>query len=120
MKRLKTGIIGCGKVGHTHASVLSRIPESEFTSVFSRSAEKGEAFAGKYGVKAFNDLDAMLKELDMVIICTPHPFHSGPAVRAAEAGVHVLVEKPLASSGFELFCSPLSLTSLVETEYNLF
>lgn len=82
----------------SHASVLRKIPESEFTAIFSRTAQKGTDFAGKYSVKAFIDLKAMLKELDMVIICTPHPYHAEPAIRAAEEGVHVLVEKPLASS----------------------
>ena len=98
MKRLRTGIVGCGKVGHTHASVLSRIEESIFTAVYSRSAEKGAAFAAQFDVQAFNDYAAFVKEVDAVVVCTPHPFHAEPAVRAAEAGVHVLVEKPLASS----------------------
>lgn len=98
MIKLKTGIIGCGKVAHTHARVLSRIPESSFTAVFSRSTERGAAFAAEYGVKAYTDLQELLNHLDMIIICTPHPFHTAPAVQAAETGVHVLVEKPLASS----------------------
>lgn len=66
--------------------------------MFSRSAAKGAPFAEQYGVKAFTDMQAFLKELEVVIICTPHPFHAEPVIRAAEVGVHVLVEKPLASS----------------------
>jgi len=98
MKRLRTGIAGCGKVGHTHASILSRIEESTFSAVYSRSAEKRAAFTAEFDVQAFNDYSAFVKEVDAVVVCTPHPFHVEPAVRAAEAGVHVLVEKPLASS----------------------
>jgi len=98
MKKLRTGVIGCGKVTHTHAGALCRLKESEFVAVYSRSADKAAAFSSQYGAAGYNDLDAMLKEVDAVVVCTPHPFHAAPAVKALEAGVHVLVEKPLASS----------------------
>ena len=95
MKKVRTGVIGCGKVSHTHAKALSELKQSEFVAAYSRSADKAEAFAGQYGAVGYDDLDALLKEVDAVVVCTPHPFHSRPAV---QAGVHVLVEKPLASS----------------------
>ena len=100
MERVKIGIVGCGKVAHLHAQALKNIPEAVFTCVFSRDSNKAEAFAGKYCVKAYSDIDEMLagKDVEAVIICTPHPNHAQTAVKAAEAGVHVLVEKPLASS----------------------
>ena len=98
MTKLRTGVVGCGKVTHTHAQILSQIKGSEFVAAYSRSAEKARAFAGHYGAVGYNDLEAMLKKVDAVIVCTPHPFHAAPAVLALEAGVHVLVEKPLASS----------------------
>jgi UDP-N-acetyl-2-amino-2-deoxyglucuronate dehydrogenase len=98
MNKLRTGIVGCGKVSHTHARALSELRESEFVAAYSRSADKAAAFAGQYGAVGYDDLDAMLKELEAVVICTPHPFHAAPAVRALEAGVHVLVEKPLAAT----------------------
>jgi len=98
MKKLRTGVIGCGKVSHTHAGALCRLKESEFVAVYSRSADKAAAFSSRYGGEGYTDLDAMLKEVDAVIVCTPHPFHAAPAVKALKAGVHVLVEKPLASS----------------------
>lgn len=98
MKKLRAGVIGCGKVSHTHAKALSELQESEFVAAYSRSADKAAAFSSQYGAAGYNDLDAMLKEVDAVVVCTPHPFHAGPAVQALKAGVHVLVEKPLASS----------------------
>jgi UDP-N-acetyl-2-amino-2-deoxyglucuronate dehydrogenase len=98
MKRLRTGVIGCGKVSHTHAKALWELKQSEFAAVYSRSADKAAAFAGQYGAKGYTDLDGMLKEIEAVVVCTPHPFHAAPTVRALEAGVHVLVEKPLAAS----------------------
>ena len=100
MDKVKVGIIGCGKVSHLHAQALKEIGEADFTSVYSRSLQKAKAFAEKYNVQGFDDLDEMFskKVVDAVIICTPHPNHADVAVRAAKAGIHVLVEKPLASS----------------------
>jgi UDP-N-acetyl-2-amino-2-deoxyglucuronate dehydrogenase len=98
MKKLRTGVIGCGKVSHTHARALSEFEESELIAVYSRSADKAAAFAGQYGATGYTDLDEMLGVVEAVVVCTPHPFHAAPTVRALEAGVHVLVEKPLAAS----------------------
>jgi predicted dehydrogenase len=100
MKKLRTGLIGCGKVGHTHALALAALPESEFVAVCGRTPEKARVFAEKYKVTAYTDVEKMVaaEKLDVVCICTPHPEHAGPTITAARAGVHVLVEKPLAST----------------------
>ena len=100
MSPIRTGLIGCGKVGHIHAAALRSLPESQFTAVCGSSLEKARPFAEKYGVAAYDDLPRMLREsrIEALLVCTPHPRHAEPAVIAAQAGVHVLVEKPLASS----------------------
>jgi predicted dehydrogenase len=94
------GLIGCGKVGQIHAAALRGIPEAELVAVCDVSAERAGAFAGRYGARGYTDVDAMLRDsrVEAVVIGTPHPQHAAPAVRAAEAGVHVLVEKPLAAT----------------------
>ena len=100
MNRIKTGIFGCGKVGHLHAQALKNIPESNFTAVCGRDINKTRLFAEQYNVKAYTDIEEMISNagIEAVIICTPHPLHAEPVIKAAKAGVHVLVEKPLASS----------------------
>jgi len=100
MRKLRTGLIGCGKVGHLHAVALAALPESQFVAVCGRSMEKAGPFAAKYGVKAYTDVSQMVKEekLDVVCMCTPHPEHASPTIAALRAGVHVIVEKPLAST----------------------
>ncbi len=100
MEKVKTAIIGCGKVAHIHARALVNLDESEFTAVCSRTPEKGIEFAGKYGVKAYTDVREMISAsgIEAVLICTPHPAHAEPAVLASECGAHILAEKPLASS----------------------
>jgi UDP-N-acetyl-2-amino-2-deoxyglucuronate dehydrogenase len=98
--RIRTAILGCGKVAHIHAHGLASIPESAFTAVWSRTPLKARAFAEAYGVKAYEDIGDMVRRegIGMAIVCTPHPFHVDAAVPALRAGAHVLVEKPLAAN----------------------
>lgn len=98
--RLRTGIVGCGKVAEIHAAALKNLKESDFAAVTSRQAGKSGAFAARHGVKAYTDVKKMVQQerLDAVIICTPHPAHAAPAIEAMQAGAHCLVEKPLAAS----------------------
>lgn len=100
MQKLKTALVGCGKVGHLHAAALKSLPESEFVAVCGRTPEKAQAFAAKYGVSAFTDVREMLSKskAEAICVCTPHPEHAAPTIAAAQAGVHALVEKPLAST----------------------
>lgn len=100
MQKIKTGIVGCGKVAHLHAAALANLAESEFTAVYSRSQSKADEFGGQYSVKGYSDLEAFMRDsgVQAILLCTPHPFHVDPTVMAAKYGVHVLIEKPLASS----------------------
>jgi UDP-N-acetyl-2-amino-2-deoxyglucuronate dehydrogenase len=99
--KIKTAVVGCGKVAHFHAAALKTIPASEFVAVCGGSQpERRAAFAQKYGIKAYATIEELLDAgaAEMIIVATPHPAHAASAVKAAQAGLHVLVEKPLASS----------------------
>ncbi len=100
MRKIKTALVGCGKVGHLHAAALRDLPESEFVAVCARTPEKARAFAEKYHVTPFNDVREMIAKsgAEAIFVCTPHPEHAAPTIAAAQLGVHALVEKPLASS----------------------
>jgi predicted dehydrogenase len=100
MKTYKVGIVGLGKVAHLHAQALKEIANAEFTAGCSRSLDKAGEFCAPYGAKPYENITSMVSEngLDLVIICTPHPNHLKPTVEAFQAGAHVLVEKPLAST----------------------
>ena len=100
MQKLKTGLIGCGKVGHVFAACLKTMPESHLVAVCGRDLGKTREFGEKYGTRVFDDPVKMIREtgLEAVCIATPHPQHAGPAVSCLKAGVPVLVEKPLAAS----------------------
>lgn len=100
MNKIRTAVIGAGKVAATHASILATLPDAELVAVSSRTREKADALAGQYNVRGYTDVPTMVKEagVEAVLICTPHPAHAAPAVQAMDSGAHVLVEKPLASS----------------------
>jgi UDP-N-acetyl-2-amino-2-deoxyglucuronate dehydrogenase len=100
MHSIRTALIGCGKVGQIHAAALRGLPESQFVGVYDRDSTRANAFAERYGTRAFTDLDTLLHEAkpDAILVGTPHPLHAEPVIRAAEAGVSALVEKPLAAT----------------------
>jgi UDP-N-acetyl-2-amino-2-deoxyglucuronate dehydrogenase len=100
MSRLRTALVGCGKVGQIHARALASLAESEFVAACDVDLGRASALADRYEIRPFGDVARMLKESDVQVVClaTPHPLHAGPAILAAELGVHALVEKPLAAS----------------------
>jgi predicted dehydrogenase len=100
MEAIRTALVGCGKVGQIHAAALSNLPESELVAVCDREASRAAAFAERFGGQPFSDVGTMLREgkPQAIVVCTPHPLHAVPVIEAAAAGVHALVEKPLAAS----------------------
>lgn len=100
MDKIKTAVIGCGKVGHFHAHAFQACEDSELVACYGRSMEKTQAFANQYGIRAYTDLKKMVEEtgVQAVSICTPHPKHAELAVESCKLGLHVAIEKPLAAS----------------------
>ena len=96
MKPVRVGLVGCGKVGQIHAAALRSLPEAEFVAACDTHPNR----AASFGVRAFSNVATMLRDggVEAVLIGTPHPLHAEAAVLAAEAGVHVLVEKPMAAT----------------------
>lgn len=99
MKEVRLGIIGIGNMGHTHAKnvfdgKIERLKLAAVCDIDSKKLEKAkEEFPG---VLIFDDADKLIasKEIDAVIIATPHYLHPVIAVKAFEAGLNVLTEKP--------------------------
>jgi len=93
-------MVGHGKIARVHADALGRLPEADLVGVVGRDSTRAQSFALEYGIEAVSGVDNAVKLLapDVVIVATPHPTHAEIAISAAEAGAHVLVEKPLATS----------------------
>ncbi len=99
MEKLRTAVIGYGKVAHIHAEALASIPESDFVAVCGRDAEKAWAFGERYGVKPFTSVEEMVGAgVEAVVVATPHPAHASVTIPALRKGAHAIVEKPLAAS----------------------
>ncbi|PRR74870.1 Gfo/Idh/MocA family protein [Neomoorella humiferrea] len=95
---IRIGIVGAGFIGAIHAAGYAHNPRARLTAVADIRPEKAGELAAKYGLKAYPTLDAMLtaEKLDAVDICLPSPYHREAVVKAAAAGLHILVEKPFA------------------------
>ncbi len=76
-KTIRTALVGCGKVGQTHAQALQALPQSEFVAAFDVDAGRANAFAALYGVQGYADLDRMIDEAGVQMIshlhAPPHP-----------------------------------------------
>ncbi|HLL88434.1 MAG TPA: aldo/keto reductase [Tepidisphaeraceae bacterium] len=98
---LNWGILSTGAIATTFARGLASSRTGKLVAVASRSREKAEKFGGEFNVapaKRYDAYEHLLadKDVQAVYVATPHPQHTEWAIRAAEAGKHVLVEKPMA------------------------
>jgi predicted dehydrogenase len=95
---LRWGILGTGKIARILANALRESRDGELVAVGSRDAERARAFAEEFGVARHHDYDGVIRDadVDLVYVATHHPSHREWAVRAADAGKHVLCEKPMA------------------------
>ena len=97
MKTWNFGIVGAGLIADFHARAIGDIPNATFTACCDKVPERAKALAEKYGARAYDSYEDMVKsdDVDIVTIATPSGLHMEPTVAAAEAGKHVICEKPL-------------------------
>ncbi|MFF6868812.1 MULTISPECIES: Gfo/Idh/MocA family oxidoreductase [unclassified Streptomyces] len=97
--RPRIGLLGTGPwAGHTHAPALAGHPDVEFSGVWGRRPEAAEALAAASGTRAYEDVDALFAASDAVALALPPDVQAPLAVRAAAAGCHVLLDKPVATT----------------------
>jgi len=91
------GIVGCGMIANFHARAIGDTPGAKLVACYDAVSAAAERLAASTGCKAYPKLEAMLADpaVDVVTIGTPSGAHLEPAVAAAQAGKHVIVEKPL-------------------------
>ena len=94
--RLPVGVIGVGTLGAHHARHLADLPEVELVGVFDLDLPRAKEIASRVNTQAFSDLAGLLKKVKAVSVAVPTPAHADVGARALEAGVAVLMEKPLA------------------------
>ena len=99
-QRLKVGLVGCGRISQNHFRSILQYPDDlELSAVCDIDFEALNQATAEYNVKGYNDLKEMLscEILDLVVLCTPSGLHPSQAILAAEHGVHVVSEKPMAT-----------------------
>jgi predicted dehydrogenase len=99
-EQLNVGVVGAGILGSRHARQFAELDGARLVAVADLNTARAAEVAGKYGAEWHEDFRSLLDMpgLDAVAIATPDHLHVGPVMAALEAGKHVLVEKPLATT----------------------
>lgn len=94
-ERLRVGVVGVGHLGQYHVQKYASLHEAELVGVLDVDRAKAEDVAQRYGVRAFQDMDSLLCEVDAVSLAVPTENHYEEALKIIGGGVHLLVEKPI-------------------------
>ena len=93
--KLRTAVIGVGHLGREHARIYASLEDSNLVAVCDNNETNGRAIAEKYGVRYIKDYRELLGEVEAVSVATPTVNHHEITCACLEAGIHVLVEKPI-------------------------
>jgi UDP-N-acetyl-2-amino-2-deoxyglucuronate dehydrogenase len=91
------GIVGTGVIAALHAAAIGTLPDARLAAITDVVPGAAGAFAAARGCAAEPDLDALLarRDVDVVCVCVPSGLHAEIGIRAARAGKHLVVEKPV-------------------------
>lgn len=98
MQKVRTAVVGAGKMGNIHSKVYSQLDQSEFIGVCDVDQTKTQALASQYGCQSFNDPAELVGKVDAVTISAPTVAHLELAKLFIENNISVLIEKPLATT----------------------
>jgi len=98
-RRFRIGVVGCGRISDRHFEAIASTPDLQLVAVCDENAERAHQAAEKTGVACFTSFQSMLDTapLDVVALCTPSGLHPRHGMLAAEHGLHVICEKPMAT-----------------------
>ncbi len=98
-RKIGFAIVGCGVIAPTHAEAIKNVDMAELVACCDIVPEKAKAFSEKYGgIPWYTDYEEMFdkqEDIQAVCVCTPSGLHAPVAIAAAQAGKHILCEKPL-------------------------
>ncbi|MEN9878854.1 MAG: hypothetical protein RLZZ158_1893 [Cyanobacteriota bacterium] len=101
MKPVKVGVIGIGNMGWHHARVLSLLRDAELVGVADPDAARGNLASAQFSCQWFADYNELIPQVEAVCIAVPTLLHHRVGMACLKAGVHVLIEKPIAASQLE-------------------
>jgi predicted dehydrogenase len=95
-QRVRFAVVGAGAFGENHLRVLSGLADAELKGVVDRDAARAAAMAAKYNCRVYGDVSELRGQVDAVVVATPTIEHEAAAAPLLEAGLDVLIEKPIA------------------------
>lgn len=99
---LEIALLGTGSIAHrAFAPAVNALDNANLVAVLSRDQARGQAFAEQYQIpEVYTDLDALLQDpqVDAIIVATPDASHESQVIAAAQAGKHILCEKPMTTT----------------------
>ena len=98
MKPLRVGVIGVGHLGQHHARLYASLPGATLVGITDADPRRAKEVAERHGTAVYDDVGALLQQVEAVSIAAPTSAHHAVAKQCLEAGVHVLVEKPVTTT----------------------
>ncbi|MFL5383472.1 MAG: Gfo/Idh/MocA family protein [Longimicrobiaceae bacterium] len=98
MSATRAGVIGAGSLGFHHARILREVAGAEMVGIYDADPARAATVSAELGVRAFPTRDALLEAVDAAVVAVPTTAHAEVALAALDAGVHLLIEKPIAAS----------------------
>jgi predicted dehydrogenase len=98
VKILRAGVFGTGALGRHHTRILTELPEAELVGIFEPREEAARSMAELHGARCFPTAEALAAEIEVAVVAIPTVHHASLGTALLTAGVHVMVEKPIAAS----------------------
>jgi len=95
---LKIGVLGAGHLGKIHIRLIKEIPDFQLVGFFDNNSETRQKVSEEFGITAYDNMDALIDDCEVIDIVTPTLHHFDCAVSALQKSRHVFIEKPLANS----------------------
>ncbi|MHC4757160.1 MAG: Gfo/Idh/MocA family protein [Planctomycetota bacterium] len=98
MDKIRTAVIGAGKMGSIHAKVYHKMPQAQLVAVVDSDIQKAKKLAKKFKSQAFHDCSEIVDKVDAVTIAAPTTYHLELAAVFIKKNIPVMIEKPLAAN----------------------
>ena len=96
MRKIRAGVVGVGQMGQYHVGIYSELHDVELVGIADTNRKRGSSIAEKYNTPLYRDYHELIGQVDVISIAVPTSLHYPIAREFIEAGVHVLLEKPIA------------------------
>ncbi|MEM8961766.1 MAG: Gfo/Idh/MocA family oxidoreductase [Acidobacteriota bacterium] len=97
-KKLRCGVIGTGALGRHHVRILAALPEADLIGIYDLRPEVAAQLAREHGTTSFGSIDELASEVEAVVLAVPTYAHAQIGTKLLARGLHLMVEKPMASS----------------------